>query len=76
MSEWDKGQGMPWCPSSPASGRKQHDRDPLEGNTKKVAQTQENDSASEDLSNWDCEIGKDELFPFNVIKKGEDIHKS
>ena len=43
---------------------------------KEVARTHVNDSALAELCNWDCEVGKDDLFPFDVVKKCEEIHKS
>ncbi|XP_063846910.1 uncharacterized protein LOC135092380 [Scylla paramamosain] len=35
MSDWDKAPGTPRRPSSPASGRKRRERDPLEGDAKR-----------------------------------------
>ncbi|MPC79354.1 hypothetical protein E2C01_073877 [Portunus trituberculatus] len=29
-----------------------------------------------DLCKWECEVGQDELFPFDVAKKCEEIHKA
>ncbi|XP_063856582.1 uncharacterized protein LOC135098244 [Scylla paramamosain] len=43
---------------------------------KEIARTHVNDSALAELCNWECEVGKDDLFPFDVIKKCEEIHKS
>ena len=43
---------------------------------KEVARIHVNDSALEELCKWECEVGKDDLFPFDVVKKCEDIHKS
>lgn len=43
---------------------------------KEVARTHVNDSALAELCNWECEVGKDDLFPFDVVKKCEEIHKS
>ncbi|MPC86768.1 hypothetical protein E2C01_081604 [Portunus trituberculatus] len=43
---------------------------------KEVALTHVNDSALEELCKWECEVGQDDLFPFDVIKKCEEIHKS
>ncbi|MPC54745.1 hypothetical protein E2C01_048670 [Portunus trituberculatus] len=43
---------------------------------KEVARIHVNDSALAELCKWECEVGRDELFPFDVIKKCEEIHKS
>ncbi|MPC33288.1 hypothetical protein E2C01_026632 [Portunus trituberculatus] len=43
---------------------------------KEVALARMNDTALADLCNLNCEVGKNELFPFDVIKKCEYIHKS
>lgn len=43
---------------------------------KEVARIHVNDSALAELCIWECEVGQDDLFPFDVIKKCEEIHKS
>ncbi|XP_045131599.1 uncharacterized protein LOC123516406 isoform X3 [Portunus trituberculatus] len=43
---------------------------------KEVARFNVHDSALEELCKWECEVGRDDLFPFDVVKKCEDIHKS
>ena len=43
---------------------------------KEVARIHVHDSALVDLCRWDCEVGKDELFPFDVAKKCDEIHKT
>lgn len=43
---------------------------------KEVARLHVHDSALEELCKWECEVGRDDLFPFDVVKKCEDIHKS
>ncbi|MPC45529.1 hypothetical protein E2C01_039230 [Portunus trituberculatus] len=43
---------------------------------KEVAKIHINDSALADLCKWECEVGKDDLFPFDVTKKCEEIHKA
>lgn len=36
---------------------------------REVAHIHRHDSALAKLCRWDCKIGKDELFPFDVVKK-------
>ncbi|MPC75985.1 hypothetical protein E2C01_070386 [Portunus trituberculatus] len=43
---------------------------------KEVARIHVNDSALEELCKWECEVGHDDLFPFDIVKKCEEIHKS
>ncbi|MPC77897.1 hypothetical protein E2C01_072366 [Portunus trituberculatus] len=43
---------------------------------KEVARLHVHDPAMTDLCKWECEVGWDELFPFNVVKKCEEIHKT
>lgn len=43
---------------------------------KEVARIHVHDSALVDICRWDCEVGTDELFPFDVVKKCDDIHKT
>lgn len=43
---------------------------------KEVARFHVNNSALVDLCKWDCEVGKDSLFPFDVAKKCDEIHKT
>ena len=40
---------------------------------KEVVRIHANDSALAELCKWECEVGKDDLFPFDVIKKCDDI---
>ncbi|MPC74717.1 hypothetical protein E2C01_069091 [Portunus trituberculatus] len=43
---------------------------------KDVAQIHVRDSAMVDLCKWECEVGQQELFPFDVTRKCEEIHKT
>ena len=43
---------------------------------KEVARIHVHDSALAELCKWDCEIGRDDLFPFDVAKKCGEIHKT
>ena len=43
---------------------------------KEVVRIHVHDSALVDLCKWECEVGKDDLFPFDVTKKCEEIHKT
>lgn len=43
---------------------------------KEVARIHINDSALAELCKWECEVVKDELFPFDVVKKCEEVHKA
>lgn len=43
---------------------------------KEVARIHVNDTALAELCRWDCEVGTAELFPFDVIKKCEEIHRA
>ena len=43
---------------------------------KEVARLHVHDSALTDLCKWECEVGKDTLFPFDVAKKCDEIHKT
>ncbi|XP_045137191.1 uncharacterized protein LOC123519752 [Portunus trituberculatus] len=43
---------------------------------KDVARIHVRDSAMVDLCKWECEVGQQELFPFDVTKKCEEIHKA
>lgn len=43
---------------------------------KEVVRIHVNDSALAQLSRWDCEVGTNELFPFDVAKKCEEIHRT
>ena len=43
---------------------------------KEVARVHVNDSALAQLCKWECDVGSDELFPFNVAKKCDEIHKT
>lgn len=42
---------------------------------KEVARIHVHDTALTDLCKWDYEVGKDALFPFDVAKKCDEIHK-
>ena len=42
---------------------------------KDIARIHVRDSAMVDLCKWECEVGQNELFPFDVAKKCEEIHK-
>ncbi|XP_045129179.1 uncharacterized protein LOC123514963 isoform X1 [Portunus trituberculatus] len=43
---------------------------------KEVARLHVNDSALAELCRWECEVGRDTLFPFDVTKKCDEIHKT
>ena len=43
---------------------------------KEVARIHVHDSALAELCRWDCDVGTAELFPFDVIKKCEEIHRA
>lgn len=43
---------------------------------KEVARIHVHDSALVDLCKWDCEVGTDALFPFDIAKKCDEIHKT
>lgn len=43
---------------------------------KEVARIHVHDSALAQLSRWECEVGTNELFPFDVAKKCDEIHKT
>lgn len=43
---------------------------------KEVARIHVNDSALVELCKWECDVGQDDLFPFDIVKKCEEIHKS
>lgn len=43
---------------------------------KDVARMHVNDSALADLCKWECEVGREDLFPFDVTKKCEEIRKT
>ena len=43
---------------------------------KDVARIHVRDSAMVDLCKWECEVGQQELFPFDVTQKCEEIHKA
>ena len=43
---------------------------------KEVARIHVNDSALTHLTTWECEVGTNELFPFDVAKKCDEIHKT
>ena len=43
---------------------------------KEVARISVSDSALAGLCKWDYDVGKDELFPFDVTKKCDELHKS
>lgn len=43
---------------------------------KKVIRFHVNDTALSDLCKGGCEVGTDELFPFDVVKKCDEIHKT
>lgn len=40
---------------------------------KEVARIHVRDTAMADLCKWEYEVGTDDLFPFNVVKKCEDV---
>lgn len=43
---------------------------------KEVARIHVNDTALAELCKWECEVGTDSLFPFDVAKKCDEIHKT
>lgn len=43
---------------------------------KEVARLHVHDSALTDLCKWDCDVGTDALFPFDIAKKCDEIHKT
>lgn len=43
---------------------------------KDTARIHVRDLAMVDLCKWECEVGQDELFPFDVAKKCEEIHRA
>jgi hypothetical protein len=43
---------------------------------KEVTRLYVRDSAMNQLYKWDCEVGQDELYPFDVTKRCEEIHKA
>ncbi|MPC74606.1 hypothetical protein E2C01_068975 [Portunus trituberculatus] len=43
---------------------------------KEVARIHVNNSALAELCRWDCEVGTAELFPFDVVKKCEELHRA
>ena len=43
---------------------------------KDIARIHVRDSAMVDICKWECEVGQNELFPFDVTKKCEEIHKA
>ncbi|MPC24635.1 hypothetical protein E2C01_017723 [Portunus trituberculatus] len=43
---------------------------------KEVAHIHVGDSALAELCKWDCEVGGSDLFPFDVSKRCEEIHKT
>lgn len=43
---------------------------------KEVARIHVRDTAMADLCKWKYEVGTDDLFPFNVVKKCEELHKT
>ena len=43
---------------------------------KEVARIHVNDSALAQFSKWEYEVGTNELFPFDVAKKCDEIHKT
>lgn len=43
---------------------------------KEVARIHVSDSALAELCKWECEVGRDDLFPFDVIKKCDEIRKT
>lgn len=43
---------------------------------KEVARIHVNDSALAELCKWECEVGREDLFPFDVVKKCDEIHKT
>ncbi|MPC54312.1 hypothetical protein E2C01_048222 [Portunus trituberculatus] len=43
---------------------------------KEVARIHINDSALAELCKWECEVGQEKLFPFDMIKLCEEVHKT
>ena len=43
---------------------------------KEVFRFHVNDTALAELCKWDCEVGLDELFPFDVVKKCDEIQRT
>ncbi|KAK4299840.1 hypothetical protein Pmani_027912 [Petrolisthes manimaculis] len=43
---------------------------------KEVARIHVNDTALAELCKWECEVGTEELFPFDVVKNCDEIHKT
>ena len=43
---------------------------------KEVARIHVGDSALVELCKWDCEVGESDLFPFDVSKRCDEIHKT
>lgn len=43
---------------------------------KEVARVHVNDTALADLCKWECEVGTDKLFPFDLVKKCDEIHRT
>ena len=43
---------------------------------KEVARIHVGDSALAELCKWDCEVGESDLFPFDVSKRCDEIHKT
>lgn len=43
---------------------------------KEVIRFHVNDTALSELCKWDCEVGKDELFPFDVVRKCDELHRT
>ena len=43
---------------------------------KEVVRLNVHDTALAELCRWDCEVGKDSLFPFDVTKKCDELHRA
>lgn len=43
---------------------------------KEVVRLNVHDTALAELCRWDCEVGKDSLFPFDVVKKCDELHRT
>ena len=43
---------------------------------KEVARFHVDDSALAELCKWDCEVGESDLFPFDVSKHCDELHKT
>lgn len=43
---------------------------------KEVARIHVNDTALAELCKWECDVGTDSLFPFDVVKKCDEIHRT